>query len=87
MKIIVCALVDTMLFLPQIVFLKKKKKTKAKEKVYLSAVKLIRRLVVSTCQTDNSYAFINCFYTYEPNVHYNNPYLSVDRLKKKEGDE
>ena len=62
---------------------KKKKKRKAKEKVYLFAVKLIRRLVVSTCQTSNSYAFINCFYTYEPNVHYKNLYLSIDRLKKK----
>ena len=56
---------------------------KIKESVYLSAVKLIRRLVVTTCQTANSYGFVNCFYSYEPNVHYKNPYLSIDRPKKK----
>ena len=64
------------------------KKRKVKEQIYLSAVKLIRRLVISTCQTANSYKFIYCFYNYEPGVHYNNQYLSIDRQKKKkEGDE
>ena len=59
------------------------RKKKFKEKIYLNAVKLIRKLVVSTCQSANAYAFINCFRTYEPGVHYNSPYLSIDRLKKK----
>ena len=63
------------------------RKKKFKEKIYLNAVKLIRKLVVSTCQSANAYAFINCFRTYEPGVHYNSPYLSIDRLKKKERDE
>ena len=60
-----------------------KKKRKLKENIYLNAVKLIRRLVVSTCQTSNAYFFIECFRTYEPNVHYSNSYLSIDRLKKR----
>ena len=64
------------------------RKRKVKEQIYLSAAKLIRRLVISTCQTANSYEFIYCFYNYEPDVHYNNQYLLIDRLKnKKEGDE
>ena len=59
------------------------RKRKFKEKIYLNAVKLIRRLVVSTCQSTNAYTFINCFCTYEPGVHYNNPYLSIYCLKKR----
>ena len=44
-------------------FSEKKKKRKIKVKVYLFAVKLIRRMVISTCQSVTSYQFIHCFYT------------------------
>ena len=54
------------------------KKKKLKEVVYLSAIKLIKRLVISLCQTTNSYSFIDIFDTYLPNIHYKNPYLSID---------
>ena len=53
-------------------------KKKLEEVVYLSAIKLIRRLVISLCQTTNSYSFIEWFNTYLPNIHYKNPYLSID---------
>ena len=59
---------------------------KVKENIYLSAANLFRRLDISTCQTTNSYAFIHCFHTYEPNVHYNSSYLSIDSLKKGENE-
>ena len=68
-------------FLQTLFFFKKKKKLK--EVVYLSAIQLIRRLVISSCQTTNPYPFIECLNTYLPNVHYKNPYLSTDRLRKR----
>ena len=58
------------------------KKRKVKEDVYVFAIKLIKRLVVSTCQPADSYTFTQFFNTYEPDVHYNNSYLSIDRQKR-----
>lgn len=52
---------------------------KVKEVVYISAIKLIRRLVITTCQDANSHTFIECYNTYENGVQYDNPYLSIDR--------
>ena len=52
---------------------------KIKEVVYISAIKLIRRLVITTCQDANSHDFIECYNKYLNGVHYHNPYLSIDR--------
>lgn len=52
---------------------------KVKEVVYISAIKLIRSLVITTCQDTNSHTFIECYNTYENGVQYDNPYLSIDR--------
>lgn len=75
LKIARHAVVNGKCFLQTVFFLRKKK---LEEVVYLSAIKLIRRLVISLCQTTNSYSFIECFNTYLPNIHYKNPYLSID---------
>ena len=42
---------------------------KVKEVFYISAVKLIRRLVITTCQNANFQTFIGCYNTYENGVH------------------
>ena len=60
------------------------KSRRIKEKVYISVVKLIRRLFVTTCQTADSFVFVKCFRIYEPNVNYNNAYLSIDRQQKED---
>ena len=61
------------------------KKRKLKEVVYLSAIKLIRRLVIPSSQTTNPYSFVECLNTYLPNVHYKNSYLSIDCPEKRRG--
>ena len=57
---------------------------KIRQFVYLSAFKLIKRLVVATCQTVNWHPIINCYETYTLWKHYHNPYLTIDRPKKEE---
>ena len=52
---------------------------KIKRVVYISAIKLTRRLVITTCQDANSHAFIKCYNKYLNGVHYHNPYFSIDR--------
>ena len=54
------------------------KKQRIKQKVYLLAVKLIKRLAISACQTINSDAIQEYYYTYKLFVHYQNPSLTID---------
>ena len=49
--------------------------------------RLIKRLVVATCQTVNSHPIIRCYETYILWKHCHNPYLTIDRPKKEEKDE
>ena len=46
---------------------------------FFFACKLIKRLVVATCQTVNSNSFIEVFKNYKRNVNYFNPHLLIDR--------
>ena len=57
---------------------------KAKNIYNISAVRLIKRLAVATCQTVNSRQIIHCCETYTLWKHYHNPYLTIDRPKKEE---
>ena len=52
---------------------------KLKENVFFFSCKLIKRLVVATCQTVNSNSFIEVFKNYKRNVNYFNPHLLIDR--------
>ena len=52
---------------------------KLKEYVFFFACKLIKRLVVATCQTVNSNSFTEVFKNYKRNVNYFNPHLLIDR--------
>ena len=59
------------------------KKRKIKQKVYLFAIKLIKPLAISTCQTINPDTIQEFYYTYNLFVHYHDPYLTIDCQKKK----
>lgn len=52
---------------------------KIKENVFLFACKLIKRLVVSMCQSVNPNAAYEVYENYKFCVDYYNPYLSIDR--------
>ena len=52
---------------------------KFKEDIYIFTVKLIKRLVVSTCQVVNPHMFPHVFENYKVGVNCYNPYLSIDR--------
>lgn len=54
------------------------KKQRISQFVYLSAVTLIKRLAVTTCQTVNSNAIQECYDTYTLWNHYCNLYLTID---------
>ena len=54
------------------------KKRRITQFVYLSAVKLIKRLAVTMCQTVNSNTIPECYDTYTLWNHYRNPYLTID---------
>ena len=75
--------VESVLFAFQrIVYLEKKQKIR--QFVYISAVRLIKRLAVATCQTVNSRQIIHCCETYTLWKHDHNHYLTIDRPKKEE---
>ena len=63
------------------------KKQKVKQVVYISAVKLIKRLVGTTCQTVISQPIISCYRTCTLWKHYENPYLTIDHPKQDVTDE
>ena len=44
---------------------------------------MIKRLVVTTCQTVDSHPIIHCYETYTLCKHYHNPYLTTDLQRKK----
>ena len=56
-----------------------KRVNKIKENVFLFACKLIKRLVIATCQTANPNIFTEVFKSYKQNIDYCNPHLSIDR--------
>ena len=55
---------------------------KFKEDIYIFTVKLIKRLVVSTCQVVNPHMFPHVFENYKVGVNCYNPYLSIDRHRQ-----
>ena len=57
-------------------------KKKVEDYTYFAVVKLIKRLVVSTCQEADPQNFIRAYETYQRGVHLLNPYLSIDRKSK-----
>ena len=54
------------------------KKQKIRQFVYISKVRLIKRLVVTACQTVDSHPIIHCYETYTLCKYYHNPYLTID---------
>ena len=60
---------------------------KFKENIYIFAVKLIKRLVVSTLQVVNPHMFIHVFQNYKAGVNYYNPHLSTDRHRQEKENE
>ena len=57
-------------------------KKKVEDYTYFAVVKLIKRLVVSTCQEADPQNFIRAYETYQRGVYFLNPYLSIDRKSK-----
>ena len=68
--------------LPQNCFPMKKHKTT--QNIFIFAVKLIKGLVVTSCQSVDPLRTRYCYDVYTLGKHYWNPYLSIDRPKKEE---
>ena len=62
----------------------KLKKDKIKEKMFLNAVKLMKRLVIQSCQAVSFNYIRNVFSEYKLWKDYFNPYLTIDRPKENE---
>ena len=60
------------------------KKETVKGKMFTHAIKLIKRLVIQSCQAVSSNYIRNVFYEYKLWQHDDNPYLSIDRPEEKE---
>lgn len=64
------------------------KKDRLREKLFIYAVKLTKRLVIQSCQVVNGNYILNVFDEYKLWKQYHNPYLTIDhpndRKKKDE---
>ena len=60
------------------------KKNKIRQNIFIFAVKLIKCLVVTSCQSVNPLPIRYCYDVYTLGKHYCNPYLSIDLPKKEE---
>lgn len=60
------------------------KKETVKGKMFIHAIKLIKRLVIQSCQAVSSNYIRNVFCEYKLWQHDDNPYLSIDRPEEKE---
>ena len=59
------------------------KKQKIKEKLFIHAVKLVKHLVIQSCQAVSFRYIKNVFYEYKLWKHCLNPYLTIDHSKEK----